>query len=139
VGAGLTPREVISVESNGIPAGPTDPLELIPSGVVSCRGGVAVVGSSTCAKAGLASNNEATATINVDRTKEAAPDRPLRMRRSALVCRDLAALISISSAAISSGARLSDIGQSLSVGEATFVLRSAKSPRLAAADVRVAD
>jgi hypothetical protein len=68
VGAGLTPREVISVESNGIPAGPTDPLELIPSGVVSCSGGVAVIGSSTCAKAGLASNSEATATINDDRT-----------------------------------------------------------------------
>jgi hypothetical protein len=68
VGAGLTPRELISVESIGIPAGPTDPLELTPSGVVSCSGGVAVVGSSTCAKAGLTINNEATATINDDRT-----------------------------------------------------------------------
>jgi hypothetical protein len=42
-----------------------------------------------------------------------APRQRTRMRRSAIVCRDLAAPMSISFATISPGARLSDIGQSL--------------------------
>jgi hypothetical protein len=53
VGAGLTPSEVISVESSGIPVPPTDPLAPIPSGVVTPSEGVAVSGSSTWANAAL--------------------------------------------------------------------------------------
>lgn len=65
VGAGLTPSDVISLASSGIPAGPTDPLEFIPSGVVSSSGGVAVSGSSTWANTGLAHNkDQAATTIN---------------------------------------------------------------------------
>jgi hypothetical protein len=65
VGAGLTPSDMSSVASNGTPVGPTDPPELIPSGVVTPSGGVAVSGSSTCANAGLAhNNNEAVAATN---------------------------------------------------------------------------
>jgi hypothetical protein len=47
VGAGLTPSDVISVASSGIPAGPTEPLEPIPSGEVALSEGIAVSGSST--------------------------------------------------------------------------------------------
>jgi hypothetical protein len=47
VGAGLTPSDVISVESIGIPAGPTDPPGLIPRGEVVPSEGIAVSGSST--------------------------------------------------------------------------------------------
>ena len=41
VGAGLTPSELISVESSGIPVGPTDPSVPIPSGEVALSEGVA--------------------------------------------------------------------------------------------------
>ena len=65
VGAGLTPGDVTSVASSGIPAGPTDPLEPIPSGEVAPSEGMAVSGSSTWANAGLAhSSDQAAATIN---------------------------------------------------------------------------
>src|SRR6266404_7055473 len=62
VGAGLTPSDVISVASSGIPAAPG----LIPSGEVAPSEGIAVSGSptSTWANAGLAkSNGQAVATI----------------------------------------------------------------------------
>ncbi|MDB5581068.1 MAG: hypothetical protein JWR80_6244 [Bradyrhizobium sp.] len=67
VGAGLTPSDVISVEPIGIPAGPTDPPALIPSGEVVPSEGMAVRGSltSTWANAGPAhSNDPAVAAIN---------------------------------------------------------------------------
>ena len=66
VGAGLTPSDGISVASIGIPAAPTDPPGLIPSGEVAPSEGIAVSGSSTSiwANAGLAkSNGQAVATI----------------------------------------------------------------------------
>ena len=53
VGAGLTPSELISLESSGIPVPPTDPSVPIPSGEVTPREGVAVIGSSTWANAVL--------------------------------------------------------------------------------------
>ncbi|MDB5610877.1 MAG: hypothetical protein JWP25_7777 [Bradyrhizobium sp.] len=53
VGAGLTPSDVISVESSGIPVPPTDPSVPIPSGEVTPSEGVAVSGSSTWANAAL--------------------------------------------------------------------------------------
>jgi hypothetical protein len=60
VGAGLTPSDVISVESIGIPAGPTDPPGLIPRGEVVPSEGIAVSGSttSTWANAGPAHNKD---------------------------------------------------------------------------------
>jgi hypothetical protein len=69
VGAGLTPSELISVESIGIPAGPTDPPALIPRGVVVPSEGTAVRGSSssTWADAGPAhSKDQAVTAINND-------------------------------------------------------------------------
>jgi hypothetical protein len=64
VGAGLTPSDVISVASSGIPVPPTDPFEPIPSGEVAPSEGMAVSGSSTWANAGLAHNkDQAVATI----------------------------------------------------------------------------
>jgi len=67
VGAGLTPSDVISVESIGIPTGPTDPPGLIPRGEVVPSEGIAVSGSSTStwANAGPAhTNDQAVAAIN---------------------------------------------------------------------------
>jgi hypothetical protein len=46
MGAGLTPGDVISVASIGIPVVPTDPLVPIPSGEVAPSEGTAVSGSS---------------------------------------------------------------------------------------------
>ena len=95
VGAGLTPRDVISVESIGIPAGPTDPPGLIPRGEVVPSEGIAVSGSTTSAwaKAGPAhSKDEAVTAISNDLMQ----DIPIR---------------AIGFAAISPGARLSDIGR----------------------------
>jgi hypothetical protein len=69
VGAGLTPSELISVESIGIPAGPTDPPALIPRGEVVPSEGTAVRGSSTStwASAGPAHNkDQAVSAINND-------------------------------------------------------------------------
>jgi hypothetical protein len=68
VGNGLTPRELISVASSGIPAGPTDALAPIPNGDVAPTEDMAESGSaaglSTWANAGLAqSNGQAVATI----------------------------------------------------------------------------
>jgi hypothetical protein len=57
VGVGLTPSDESSVASSGIPAGPTDPSGLIPSGEVAPSGFVAVSGSSIWANAGLQHNN----------------------------------------------------------------------------------
>jgi hypothetical protein len=96
VGAGLTPSELISVESIGMPAGPTDPPALIPRGVVAPSEGTAVRGSSTStwANAGPAhSRDQAVTAINNDLMLDTS------MRA---VC----------FAAISPGARLSDIGRS---------------------------
>jgi len=60
VGAGLTPSDVISVVSIGIPAGPTDPPALIPRGEVVPSEGIAVTGSTTSAwaNAGPAHNKD---------------------------------------------------------------------------------
>jgi hypothetical protein len=94
VGAGLTPSDVISVESIGIPAGPTDPPALIPSGEVVPREGMAVNGSSTstCANAGPAHKDQAAAAISNGLMQ----DFSIR---------------AIGFATISRGARLSGIGQ----------------------------
>jgi len=77
VGAGLTPSDVISVASIGIPVAPTDPPGLIPRGDVVPSEGIAVSGSttSTWASAGLAqSNGKAIATIK----KSLMEDFPIR-------------------------------------------------------------
>jgi hypothetical protein len=55
VGAGLTPSDVSSVESIGIPALPSEAP--IPSGEVASSEGRAVSGSSIWAHAGLQHNN----------------------------------------------------------------------------------
>jgi hypothetical protein len=99
VGAGLTPSDVISVESIGIPAGPTDPPGLIPRGEVVPSEGMVVSGSptSTWANAGPAhSKDQAVTAINNGLMQES----PIR---------------AIGFATISLGA-LSDIGHSLSSG-----------------------
>jgi len=57
VGAGLTPSDMSSVASSGIPVAPTDPSGPIPSGEVAPSEGVAVSGSSIWANAGLQHNN----------------------------------------------------------------------------------
>jgi hypothetical protein len=57
VGAGLTPSELSSVASSGIPVGPTDVSGPIPSGVVAPSEGIAVSGSSIWAHAGLQYNS----------------------------------------------------------------------------------
>jgi hypothetical protein len=108
VGAGLTPSDVISVESIGIPAAPTDPPGLIPRGEVVPSDGIAVSGSttSTWAKAGLAhSNDQAVATIKQRLMTEFRFER----RRPAL----WRAPLPIGFSTISLGAKLSDIAQSL--------------------------
>jgi hypothetical protein len=95
VGAGLTPSELISVESMGIPAGPTDPPALIPRGEVVPSEGTAVRGSSTStwANAGPAHNRDpAASAINNDLMRDTA-------------------ISAIGFAAISPGAMLSDIGR----------------------------
>jgi hypothetical protein len=79
VGAGLTPSDVISVASIGIPVAPTDPPGLIPRGDVAPSEGIAAsgsaTGSSTWANAGLAqSNGKAVATIK----KGLMEDSPIR-------------------------------------------------------------
>jgi hypothetical protein len=96
VGAGLTPSELISVESIGIPVGPTDPPAPIPRGVVVPSEGRAVRGSSssTWANAGPAhSRDQAVTAINNDLMQDT------RIR-------------AICFAVISPGARLADIGRS---------------------------
>jgi hypothetical protein len=93
VGAGLTPGELISVEPIGIPAGPTDPPALMPRGEVVPSEGTAVRGSSTStwANAGPAHNRDpAVRAINNDLMQDTA-------------------ISAIGFAAISPGARLSDI------------------------------
>jgi hypothetical protein len=121
VGAGLTPSEVISVESSGIPAGPIDPPEFIPSGVVTPSGGVAASGSSTWADAGPAPNrHQAIAAISNGLTRDVTL---ARMRISEIEGCDLAAPVSICVATIPPGARLSDIVQPL-VGSASALARS---------------
>jgi hypothetical protein len=121
VGAGLTPSDGISVASIGIPAAPTDPPGLIPSGEVVPSEGIAVSGSSTStwAKAGLAhSNDQAVATIRKDLMTEFRKDLMTEFkkglmtefrfeRRHPAVCR---APMSINFKTISNGVRLSDIG-----------------------------
>jgi len=125
VGAGLTPSDVTSVEPSGIPVVPTDPLAPIPSGEVAPSEGTAVSGSSgssTWAMAGPANNKHpAVARINNGLMKVSADESgstaaigeklgdALRSR-SALPRR---APMPISFAAISLGASLSNIGQSL--------------------------
>jgi len=72
VGAGLTPGDVSSVASSGIPVAPTDPPGLIPRGEVVPSEGIAVSGSptSTWANAGPADNrDQAVATIKIGLTR----------------------------------------------------------------------
>jgi hypothetical protein len=57
VGVGLTPSDVSSVASSGIPAAPTEPWGPIPSGEVAPSEGTAVSGSSIWANAGLQHNS----------------------------------------------------------------------------------
>jgi hypothetical protein len=125
VGAGLTPSDVTSVEPSGIPVVPTDPLAPIPSGEVAPSEGTAVSGSSgssTWAKAGPAHNrHQAVATINNGLMK-ASPDesgstaaigeKPVGVLRSGSALPRRTPM-PISFAAISPGASLSNIGQSL--------------------------
>jgi hypothetical protein len=65
VGAGLTPGDVSSVASSGIPVAPTDPPGLNPRGEVTPTVGIAVSGSpiSTWANAGLHNNGKPTTAI----------------------------------------------------------------------------
>jgi hypothetical protein len=63
VGTGLSPDDVSSVESSGVPTGPTGASAPNPNGEVAPSEGVAVVGSSNWANAGLHSKEQATATI----------------------------------------------------------------------------
>jgi hypothetical protein len=63
VGSGLSPGDVSSVEPSGVPAGPTDALAPNPNGEVASTEGVAVIGSSNWANAGLHSKDQATAKI----------------------------------------------------------------------------
>jgi hypothetical protein len=66
VGAGLTPSDMSSVASSGIPAAPTDPSGPNPSGEVAPSEGMAVSGSSTWANAGPQHNNgKPTAAIQI--------------------------------------------------------------------------
>ena len=100
VGSGLTPVDVISVESSGIPAGELVGAIPMPSGEVAPIAGVGSAVSSTCAMAALPANNAgrtaATSQNLVGALLTASP------RRAA--------------AAGSPGVRLSDIGQSLGGG-----------------------
>jgi hypothetical protein len=67
VGVGLTPIELISVESSGIPIGETEGVDEIPSGEVAPIVGVGVADSSTCAMARLQTKRaETAAAINRD-------------------------------------------------------------------------
>jgi hypothetical protein len=99
VGAGLTPSDVISVESIGIPAGPIDPPGLIPRGEVVPSEGVAVSGSSTaaCANAGPAHSKDQAATAINNGLMQESPIKAIGFET------------------VSLGA-LSDIGHSLSSG-----------------------
>jgi hypothetical protein len=67
-GVGLTPSDVSSVASSGIPVGPTDPPALIPRGEVVPSEGVAASGSptSTCANAGQQSRDHAAARMMIE-------------------------------------------------------------------------
>jgi hypothetical protein len=114
VGAGLTPSDVISVESIGIPAGPTDPPGLIPRGEVVPSEGIAVSGSSTStwANAGPAHNKDQAVTAIRNGLMQGFPVR------------------AIGFATISRGARLSDIGQSpVAAHEASRAYCIALEPR----------
>jgi hypothetical protein len=110
VGAGLTPSDVISVASIGIPAAPTDPPGLIPRGEVVPSEGIAVSGSSTWANAGLHSKGQAVATIKKGLMTEFRFERrhPAVWRAPMSIC-----FLSICFSTISLGAKLSDIAQSL--------------------------
>ncbi len=125
VGAGLTPSDVTSVEPSGIPVVPTDPLAPIPSGEVAPSEGTAVSGSSgssTWANAGPAHNKHQAVATSSNGLMKVSPEESgstaaigeklvgVLRSRSALPRR---APMPISFAAISPGASLSNIGQSL--------------------------
>jgi hypothetical protein len=103
-GSGLTPGDAISVAPIGIPVGETDEPDAMPSGEVAPMVGVGVAMPLTCAMATLLTKSAGrTAAINenlmgVLRLQTASPRR---------------ASMSIGFAAISFGAKLSDIGRSL--------------------------
>jgi hypothetical protein len=130
VGAGLTPSDVISVASIGIPAAPTDPPGLIPRGEVVPSDGIAVSGSttSTWANAGLQSKDQAVATIK----KGLMEDFRFERRQPAL----WRAPMSIGFSTISLAAKLSDIAQSLVIAFRCQWWRMKASERSAAANVQ---
>src|SRR6195256_383233 len=104
VGIGLTPGEAISVAPIGIPVGETDEPDVTPSGEVAPMVGVGVAVPPTCAMATLQTNSAGrTAAINEYLIGA------LRLQTASL----RRAPMSISFTAISLGAKLSDIGQSL--------------------------
>jgi hypothetical protein len=112
VGSGLTPEEVISVEPSGIPVGePAEPVAT-PSGEVAPIIGVGVTVPSncpsTCAMATLQTNSAGSMVTTSNNLSD------VRDLKSALLgtrCCDPAVPMSTSSATISPGAWLSDIGQ----------------------------
>jgi hypothetical protein len=107
VGAGLTPGDAISVEPKGMPVGETVEPVPKPSGEVAPMVGVGLAMPVTCAVAALQMKSAGITTatsenrIGVLRLPAALPQR---------------ASVSSSFATIPLGARLSDIGQSLSNG-----------------------
>lgn len=107
VGSGLTPREVISVEPSGIPVGePAEPIAM-PSGEVAPIVGVGVTVPSNCP------STCATAALQ---TKSAGRIAPINENLIGVLRLQTAAPLQASMKMISLGARLSDIGQSLSGG-----------------------
>jgi len=111
VGTGLTPGEVISVASNGIPVRETAEPVATPSGEVAPIVGVGVGIAPTCAMAALPTNSAGRTTaiskslVDVFRLQTASPRR---------------APISTSFATGSLGVMLSDIDQSLTGGARSF-------------------
>ena len=105
MGAGLMPGDAISVEPRGMPVGETAVPIPIPSGEVAPMVGVGLAIPLTCAMAAFqATSAGMTAATNENRIGVLRLPAALPQR----------APLSISFAAISPGARLSDIGQSFS-------------------------
>ena len=107
VGAGLIPGDASSVEPRGMPVGDTVEPVPKPSGEVAPMVGVGLAIPLTCAMAALLAKSAGmTAAISMNRVSV------LRLPTARLQ----RAPMSISFATIPPGARLSDIGQSLSSG-----------------------
>ena len=102
VGTGLVPGDASSVDPSGIPVGETCESVAIPSGEVIPMVGVGVAIPPTCAIATLQVNSTGMTAAASD---IGIIDRPIALPQPARM--------SISLATIPSGARISDIGQSL--------------------------